>query len=52
MLGHQPVLPIDKQYGTTQPLQPQQSMSEYATKLNQQLVLAFELEHRFGIQNE
>ena len=42
MHGRQPVLPVDVQYGTTQPHQ-SASLTEYATKLDQRLSSAFEL---------
>ena len=42
MHGRQPVLPVDVQYGITQPHQ-SASLTEYATKLDQRLSSAFEL---------
>ena len=52
MFGRQPVLPIDVQYGTTQPHQ-QPSVNEYAAELDQRLTSAFELARRTsGIQHE
>jgi len=52
MFGCHPVLPVDVQYGKTQPNH-HQSLNEYATDLDKQLTSAFELAQRTsGIQHE